>query len=478
MKHLLTTEALNVLSSTYDAPHDSLSAFSDELRNLDRLPAFWWQDYPVWIADHPQLAQGHWPLRRSADNAPILPPLADSPGYELPVEALQSHLCSALKAPLTPAELTLTLDLACGLSLEDSATRAALATSTRRKQLQSIFAKFEVSGQAELVSLLGTSLFALRRALDSLNQDSAAAWSAYERFLPESVRRGVIHGTGHAPLRYLDIGPTDGTPAIVLHPMIFPALNEADVAHHHSIGLRTLWPIRKGALSPQGGKADNWHTHTDSFVAQMHSLKRMLTEAPVPLVALVSSGAYATRYAARHGDHVSRIDFVSTCFSAGSTRSRDAYFGDFLTRNLKENSRLALLAIRHLAKGTRRKDNFERTMRRIFADSPPDMALLSEDFASPDRTERLMFAVLSSISSMRHDYLAQVHFSWDDAKALPQPKQFWHGADDRVHSQCDLTSLARHVSAQAPKVLPDMGHLTQGRALHRILEGIAATYPK
>jgi DNA-binding CsgD family transcriptional regulator len=59
---------------------------------------------------------------------------------------------------LTPAETKLAILIAEGIDLETAATRLCVSVQTIRSQLKSIFAKTNVSRQAELVALLLSNL--------------------------------------------------------------------------------------------------------------------------------------------------------------------------------------------------------------------------------------------------------------------------------------------------------------------------------
>ncbi|WGI22810.1 hypothetical protein [Amylibacter sp. IMCC11727] len=479
MNDLSHSEALSVLSSTIDVTHDGLSQFSAQIGDMDRLPALWWNDVPVWLTPMSDLrTDHHWPIVSCGANRIAIVRPSQNDAFELSTDAIRTLFNSSTDGVLTDAEFTLLLDLSAGLSLEDSATKAAITTATRRKQLQSIFKKLGVKSQIELFSLSSTKFQILRDTLTSTLDGHKDTWSSYQDFLPSGIRCGTVnHANGHT-VRYLDIGPLTGKPVMVLHSMVFPNISAKDVALFHTLGWRTLWPIRTGCLCVQKERSVSWQDHCDTAVNDIEALRQTVTEDAVPLIALVSSGAYATEYARKYPDYVSEIDYVATCFSAGKNKTRDAYFGDFLTRNFKRNGGLALLAARHILSGLRKQSSVEKTLKRIFGESTPDQAQLKSDFASNARAERLMFAIHNSIDSMKYDYLSQIHFSWHRAKALLMPKTFWHGEDDVVHHQDDLIALAETVTGTKPNIIPNMGHLTQGEPFRRTMQLIAATYPK
>ncbi|MCH2077787.1 MAG: hypothetical protein MK180_13090 [Rhodobacteraceae bacterium] len=470
-------EAVGLILSAIDEDHDGLVSFSEKIQGLEGTPTFWMRDYPVYARPAEASDLHPWPILPSKSDGMAL--AGASGTFELPRAALADIVRDTLHTSLTEAEATLLFDLASGRSLEDSAQIAGTAVSTRRKQLQHVFRKLRVGGQVELVSLTGRLLQRLAREADALNAHSASRWEPYAAHLPSGARHGVIGGTDGQFVRYLQLGPHDGTPVLMLHTMVFPHLGEEDVAPFHELGWRALWPMRPGCLGLAAHHSKGWDAHCQTSVDAIASVHRLAGGGPMPVISLVSGGAYAVRFAQAYPDCVSRIDFVSTCFSAGKNKSRDVYFGDALLRSVRQNGRLAAVAVQHLGGIlTRNQSHQQKVARKVFGDCKIDQELLDEEFATPKREARFSLATLHSMDSMRHDYLAQVHFSWREAAALDLPKVFWHGAQDRVHTVADLKPLAESVTGTSSRVLPEMGHLTQGTPLRDVLRLIAADLPQ
>ncbi|UWR23439.1 helix-turn-helix transcriptional regulator [Sulfitobacter sp. S190] len=469
---------MSVIASSVDETHDGLALFSEKCREIDEVPAFWWGDYPVWIADIPRQRPNVWPLRfEGADRVLVCSPDAERQ-YCVQTAALKAFVTDTLDTKLTAAEFAVFLDLATGLSLEESASSAEVAVATRRKQLQTAFRKLDVVGQSELVSLANQLINRFSIVLARMIGRDETHWGGYVGHLPKGVRCGVLEGPDHDPVRYLEIGPVTGRPVIVLHPMIFPHIDPRDVEMFHTLGWRTFWPIRAGCLSVAGTTSKDWAAHCDRAVSDIHTVRGLCSDVSVPVVAMVSSGAYATAFAEKYPDHVQRIDFVSTCFTSGKGKSSDGYFGEFLLRGLQQNGRLAAIAIQHLATAVFGKEQLETTLRRIFKGSRTDMDLLDAEFGDPARRERITFAIRHSIESMRLDYLSQLNFCWSRTRKLGVPIQFWHGAQDAVHDLEEVVPFSHRIAGKPPEVVRDMGHLTQGAPMRQVYRRIAATYSK
>lgn len=472
------SEALSVIASTIDETHDGLARFTSKLQSIDSIPSFWWNDFPVWSSSSSPHQLPSWPIQLGDDDKIAVLSPDGSVQYQVETALLIEFAVEAFDTPLSEAEFALFVDLAAGLSVEDAALRAGAAISTRRKQLQSCFRKLGVSSQGELISLANRVVFRLSEALHAKSKLGNSDWKAYLPFVPSGVRCGVIESSDHKAVRYLEVGPVTGKAVIVLHPMMFPNIDEDDVRLCEVLGLRMIWPVRAGCLSNGGASMHNWNAHCRNAVQDIRTVQKELVGTSVPVIALVSSGAYATGFAKEFPTCVERIDFVSTCFSSGSGKSRDVYFGNFILRNLRQNGRMAIVAIQHLSGAVIRRNQFENTLRRVFRGSSADQTILDEEFRTEKRAERIKFTIRHSIESMRFDYLAQLHFSWKSVREIDMPVTFWHGEQDTVHRIADLSELSRSVCGQSPQIVKELGHLTQGAPMRATIQRIAALYSK
>ncbi|SLN22448.1 hypothetical protein [Pseudooctadecabacter jejudonensis] len=476
MGEMTGLDALPVIAASLDEGHDGLAAFSEKLNVIEDMPTFWFGDAPVW-AQTQTSGLPMWPLTAPSDERLGVWDAGHQVVFTLRRGDLRDHVNSALDTPLSEAEFQLFADLGCGRTVESSAEAAGVAVSTRRKQLQGVFRKLGVESQAALVAFAAGAAHRLSAELSTLYRSESKDLGGYAAFLPAGVRCAAVLDASGAAVRYLDIGPVTGRVVMVLHPMIFPAITAEDVALCHDLGIRAIWPIRPQCLTTSGVRSGRWDDHCAAVVANCETVLGAVCAVPVPVIALVSSGGYATALAEARPDLVARIDFVSTCYSAGRRPSRDAYFGDFLVRALRQNSRMAMVMVQHLGGAAFCTRRLERTIRRIFRGSAVDQAVLDAAFATSEGAARVQQVIRGSIGSMRHDYLSQLHFKWDRARALPMERRFWHGAQDRVHDLDELMALSHDVTGQPAQVIPQMGHLTEGAPLRTVLSDIFATYP-
>lgn len=476
-------EAIAGLSGLIDASHDELADFTRDLQRYADAPDFWSGEIPVWIGPPVEFeARSFWPLVTRRGGMVDLSSSRDRRLFRVYERDLFKAIKENTGSEMSPSELRLATDFAHGLSLSASAESGGVATSTRRKQLQNLFRKLGANSQVELVALI---IRAIEQFIADLSADSGlfspfspganTNVSGYQQYLPEGARYGVIGGPEGRQVRYLDIGPSNGRPVLILHSMVFPNIDPEDVALFHRLGWRTYWPIRPGCLERTTHRRLNWQLHCNNVVEDMRLLTEAVTDKPIPILSLVSAAAYAVSFSETHPHRVLRLDFVATCFSSGK-KGPENYFFDRMTHKLAQNGRIATIAIAHLARSMGKKKQLELTTRRVFGDSGVDQRQLDEEFGTEKRRERYEVASLGSLDSMRLDYFSQIHFSWDRARHLPHPISFWHGSEDRVNNFAQVTRLSRTVAKKDPYPVLGLGHLTQGTPMRAAYQAIAKDF--
>jgi len=476
-------EAIGGLSGLTDASHDELADFSLDLQSYADVPDFWSGGIPVWLGPPVQReARSFWPLVSRHEGMVALSSSRDRRLFRVYERDLFKAIKEKTGSELSPSELRLETDFAQGPSLSASAESGGFATSTRPKQLQNLFPMVGVRSQVESV---GWIIRAIDQFITELSADSGLCspfspgantfFSRYQKYLPDGARFGVIGGPEGRQVRYLDIGPSNGRPVLILHSMVFPNISTEDVAQFNSLGWRTFWPIRPGCLERTTHRRLNWQLHCDHVVEDMRLLIEAVTDKPIPILSLVSAAAYAVSFAEAHPRRVRRLDFVATCFSSGKNGPED-YFFDRMMHKLAKNGRVAAIAVAHLARSIANKKQLEVTTRRVFGDSGVDQRQLDEEFGSEKRRERFEMASLGSLDSMRLDYFSQIHFSWDRARHLPHPISFWHGSEDRVNNFAQVSRLSRTVAKKNPHAVSGLGHLTQGVPMRAAYQAIAEDF--
>jgi hypothetical protein len=102
---------------------------------------------------------------------------------------------------------------------------------------------------------------------------AAAAFRAEIAPVPaKGLRTLVLQDHAGAPVRVVDAGPRDGRPVIILHPQIFPLIGPADAAPLFRHQIRALWPIRQGALVPDGSAQGSSQSLADQIASTQRAV--------------------------------------------------------------------------------------------------------------------------------------------------------------------------------------------------------------
>lgn len=392
----------------------------------------------------------------------------DETALALPLSTLHAIVGEAAHERLTAAEMRVAIQLLQGQNLKDAAKADNVAYETKRSHFKVLAAKLEIRGQSEVVRVLTNKLFRklAHLAEPRMRGDLDEYASSY---LPAAVRRLRITTKTGLDLSVLDYGPATGTPLIVLHPMILPPIGWNEIAHAERQGLRLLWPLRCGLLD-RSAPIQSGKKHLDESVEGLLAVLDQLIGQPVPVLALVSSGAVATRAALRRPERISSICFAATCYSAGRTGPSYRYFGaDLIELALRSEAMMSrtVTAMRNYADTDKR---FRSMLETVFQGSHRDLAHIAAEFSSVDAGKRLRSAILNSAESIKQDFFNQTHFRWSELLELETPIRFLQGAEDAIHPPSDFAPIVNKLSGTSLSILEGMGHLPHRGDLRRVID--------
>nr|WP_234820884.1 hypothetical protein [Sinorhizobium medicae] len=149
--------------------------------------------------------------------------------------------------PLFASERRLLKQLICGFNLAAAAALDGVSHETKRSQFKSLARKLGGGSQAEIASRALSRVFLEIASVsrpgvphDDYFDDLLREFAPGARTLRLRCRSGKSH-------RFVDVGPVDGRPAVMLHPMILPDLREGDIEALKTLSTRliiTLAPRR------------------------------------------------------------------------------------------------------------------------------------------------------------------------------------------------------------------------------------------
>lgn len=468
--------ALRALSAVPDLPSKEIERFSATVQKELPSPNASFGADPIWL-----FATGKKPpeqfrtLIEKLSERTGLVELGDYFAFKVtdivvvgPITILHTVLADFSHENLTPSEMRVALQLVQGDSLRAASVVDNIGYETKRTHFKTLAGKLGLSGQTEVVRVLTAHIFS-QMAHVAQPQSSSDLELYATNYWPNEVRRLSLSSPMGYSVPVIEYGPIDGTPIVVLHPMIFPPLGYEEITHAYKFGLRMIWPLRCGLLNRSAPiqRADD---HLNASVEGALAVLEQLIGQPTRILALVSSGAVATRTALRRPDLVKSICFAATCYSAGRKSARFRYFGADLAELALRNEAIMTRTVTAMRSYAENEHRFRKMIETVFKGSERDLYHISNEFAGPDHGERLRAAVLRSGESIKQDFFYQTHFRWSEIADLDVPIRFVQGSDDSIHPPSDLSRLVNDLQVSDFSILDGMGHLPHGEDLMRTIE--------
>lgn len=343
---------------------------------------------------------------------------------------------------LFPAELRLVKQVLCGMNLNEAATLDGVGHETKRSQLKSVSQKLDTRSQTELAARVMTQIMLrVSEVVAARRETNQAAFVDLVRCFIPSARTMQITGPSGALHRFVDLGPVQGEPLVMLHPQILPDISEADLRFLHDRKLRVIMPLRNGALSPDD-RPLNVARHLDHACEGVELARATFCGDTFHLMTCISGTPYGIEYASRNPGRIASFALVGACFRPNSgmgTAGRLRYgLLSLATRNWALYSR----AIDFIGRRIRRPGALEQLLSNVYRPSPPDSEVIRAEYEKPHRGERVRRFFTSSVESIKHDFYHQAHPRWDSFPRGAFPSAFIHGDQDTIHALSDVRELA------------------------------------
>jgi len=358
---------------------------------------------------------------------------------------------------LTPVEKRMLFLLVAGLDLREMAVLDSVGFETRRGQFKALAAKLGTPRKMDLVRmLLGRLLVLLGGTTDAVRRHIVFFRETGDRQFGGG-RPFVLQGPDGIEVRAVEIGPRRGPPMIVLHPQAWPLMTTAESAAFEGKGLRTLWPLRHGALAP-GSAPLSLSTQRERSIEGIRVLHEMFCDGPVPLVGLISGAPFAIDAIRAMPERFSSLTIVGACYRPNMTGTGAGALRRGLHWIARRNPAFLGMALRMMSAQLSSSGAYARAVLNHYADSPADLTIVN--LAIRERlTYRMQARYAASLESIRNDFLIQSMFDWSELADVGVPVQFIHGAEDPVHPLDDIEALARQLPSATLEVIPDAGQL-------------------
>lgn len=379
-------------------------------------------------------------------------------------------------ANLSPAlRRVLTLQLA-GIGLKDGASLDNRSVETRKRQAQHLRNKFDVADLQTITRRVTAALvLALVDHVNPPRKSVGKTLAGYvSRYVPLNVRTyGLTSADGKTSTAVLDMGPINGRPVIVLHPMALPDIKAAEVEVCERLGLRLIWPLRHGTLDP-GASALPPDEHIQHAVEGVELVINTIAPGSVPVLAFAAASKIGLAVAHKNREHVTALHVAGVCVKEGRPETGPRRLARGVLALAAQQPKLLDPVLGHLEARLRKPGALEQLLEAQFSESPADTAIIARDLGGIYGSDRWAESLLDSAASARHDFLFQADLGWDRVNA-DLPIHLHHGAQDAIHPLPIVEALCQSLPNARLHILPKAGQLIWYEHMHSVLEQVATT---
>ncbi|MDX1037038.1 alpha/beta hydrolase [Sinorhizobium medicae] len=360
--------------------------------------------------------------------------------------------------PLFASERRLLKQLICGFNLAAAAALDGVSHETKRSQFKSLARKLGGGSQAEIASRALSRVFLEIASVsrprvphDDYFDDLLREFAPGARTLRLCCRSGKSH-------RFVDVGPVDGRPAVMLHPMILPDLREGDIEALKTLSTRLIIPLRHGAMSRETA-ALNVSAHLDHACEGIDLARKHFCGDLVDIMACISGTAYGLEYARRHPDRVSSLALVGATVKPTTSRTTAGRLRSGLFTVSMHQWHLYSRLMDFYGRRIRRPETLKHLLLSVYRPNMADLAIIDAEYGVPFGGERMRKFFASSVQSIKHDFYHQALPDWSGFPVPGCRAVFLHGAQDFIHSVTERRKLAQSLGGVPVLSLPNAGQL-------------------
>lgn len=369
--------------------------------------------------------------------------------------SFDEEVLSASLLGLSPAEARLVGGLTRGLALKEAARALGISPNTARNQLASVFEKFGLNRQGDLIRHVA-ELMVLGAHLSGARQAP-----------PESDARLYVELPDGRRLAYREYGAREGKPVLNLVPAItgsFLPRRKSEALQRS--GIRLIRVERPGT----GGSTFDPHMTIQSFAKDLRSFMDALGLERAVLYGSASAAPFVLAAASELGARVERAGLTAPRIDVHLEKDYRNNPALSFYSSLIRNGWLRRGALQLLRQKLSRKV-LSGMMQRFFQGAPADAALLKAD---PALREELLDALYDSLSLqvegvIRESELASGGYQLDPTQ-IRCPLHVWLGGED---TQVPLEEAREGIARFSPaslRVFEGEGHLISAARLAGILD--------
>lgn len=365
------------------------------------------------------------------------------------------------RARLTPAEKRIGFQILSGSSLKTAALADNVTLETKRAQLKSACAKLECKGQTELVRLVLGQLVHFVYVSENETTYTQIAENFMMQHLGDNVTLSVQRLSNGRLLRYLECGPSEGRPILMVHGFLFPfaLINAKPYLQKHK--LRLITPLRTGYLDKQSSL--DLYRDEDALSQSVEDLSLFLNHMfnePIVVLGELSGGFGAIMLADRKPAAISSLILLSINLAKGDTSSTtfaEKFFGGL--QQLSSKPGVFRFVTWQFRKFNTTKFAMRATMKRMFKECQSDIDALDGKVGAGSAYDWFVESFRHSMLGIADDFRMILSGDWHERFAkLNMPIHLIHGPYSPITKQSDVKKLtARNVEAKL-HILADGGH--------------------
>lgn len=363
-------------------------------------------------------------------------------------------------ANLTWSEKRTLFQLVGGLELREAADLDEVSYETKRAQTKAACEKLHCTGQKDLVRQAVGQLVHLMSVSDSELRHSEPAVTFADTYLYDDMQLVVRHHSSGAILRYLVGGPTTGSPAVMVHGMMFPVILRGIAPFLERHNIRLFVPIRSGYLESRSLAA--LFEEGDLVELGFREIVQILEEeglGPVPLIGNSLGGALALRFALKHPHLFSNLILLSANLARPSSESEQEgssfYKG---MHDLKSDTLLFKLVNLEYRKFYSNAETCKHILTTHFAGSEVDLSVLNGQRTGRPAYEMFASAYSSSTLGIAEDFRSVMTAETISANGLAMPLSIIHGEDDPLTSPERVIGTFRAPHSGLSRIIQGAGH--------------------
>jgi pimeloyl-ACP methyl ester carboxylesterase/DNA-binding CsgD family transcriptional regulator len=361
---------------------------------------------------------------------------------------------------LTPAEKRTLFQLVGGLELREAAELDDVTYDTKRAHTKALCGKMDCGGQKDLVRWAMGQLTHLTSISDTDLKYSEPAVTLVEDYLYQDMQLVIRRHRSGETLRYLVGGPANGTPAILVHGMMFPVILRGVSTFLYKHNIRLIVPIRRGYMesSPLASLFDQGNLIEQGLraiacVIEEEGLDR------VPLIGNSLGGIVALRMAQERPQLFSSLVLLSPNLARPSSEALEDT-GSFYKgmHDLKSDSLLFKLVNLEYRKFYSNTETCGHILKTHFAKNEVDLKVMDGFYTGHSVYDMFAHTYTTSIVGIAEDFMYVMQADTFDAERLAMPLSVIHGDDDPLTSFAEIAAAIKTPPAGIQRRIAGAGH--------------------